>query len=847
MSFPPPHAVGCRRKRFPVLALALPAALLLNALPWPTAAQAASPASGNLQALQIAPGPLSTALNQFAQRAGLVLSFEPAMAQGKTSPGLQGSQDIRSAFAHLLAGTGLEAIQQEDGSYTLHYLPIQTGPVEVLPEVSVTAQASYEPDVLTRERLDRFPPTSTGDIFREMTGVTVANNRNGTSLDVNIRGMQGFGRVKVLVDGTESSSSNYKGYGGESTRAYVDPELLGEVKVEKGPNAGPYGAGVVGGIVSLNTLTAKELIKDGKDYGLRLRGGLANNQSSNTDFHTVGPGPGGTADISNASYGPVSVPDRTWTGSLAGAWRLNEVLELVAGISHRQSGNYLSGRRGDVTAANYSGAGTRRISYYQPGQEAYNTSQDTDSVLLKTALLLPQGQRLEFGFSRLESEFGEARSVGYPEYIEQLNLSNVDKQLYTTKYAWTPGNPWLDLRVNLWATNADEYQANDIRGLAMISGVHNAQRADTRGRGLEAWNSNAFSAGSVDFNIKYGATWLHEKVDIRPLDGDIYMDPDGKREMSSVFLQAQVQPLDSLTLDAGLRRENYEIQGEGEVSSGIPGQRLPLRINDGESRSNPSIGLAWQMTQDWLLFGRYSEGWRPPSIKETVNGLIAASNPGRTLLKPELMESTEYGIKFNLPALLLENDRFNAGLTVFHNDITDYVQGFAGEFRNAESAEFKGLEFNLEYDTGFAFARYGHTRYTSIRFCGVVLAFSTAPPCFGPNPDSSWDVAMSGLYIPPKAQHSGTLGTRLLERRLTLGARITSAIDHTGKDNKTDAGWRSYAVYDLFGSYRLNDKFSLNGSVENLRDRFYLDAGTSSMQAVPSPGRTAKLSFTYVL
>ncbi|VCU69140.1 Heme/hemopexin utilization protein C precursor [Pigmentiphaga humi] len=851
-------------------------------LPWTAAATAAllgvhpgvmaqAPAPAGVRAYLVAPGPLDEVLNGFARQAGISLSFTPQQVAGRSSPGLAGEFSVDAALARLLEGSGHSAVAQAPGRYRLQAAaagsaavaaapPAGDAEVATLPTVVVTAAAdtgiadASNTIVISRESLDRFPPTSPGDIFRDIAGVMVANNRNGPSLDLNIRGMQGFGRVKVLVDGTESSSSSYKGYGGESTRAFIDPELLGEVKIEKGPNAGPYGAGVVGGVVSASTLTAADLIKDGKSYGLRLRGTLANNQAGTDSYQVFGPGPSGSASAqpgTDAGFREITLPGRTWTGSIVGAWRPNDMLDLVAGLSRRRAGNYVSGSRGDVTGRFAPAEAPRRLSYYQPGSEVYNTSQDTDSVLLKAGLKLPADQRLDLGFSRLESLFGEARSAGYPEYIEQLNLSSADKKLYTARYAWSPvGNPWIDLRANVWAADSEEYQAADIRGIAMISGIHRAQHANTRGRGVEVWNTSVLDLWGVGLSLKYGATWLYEKARIAPLDGGIYMEPNGQRRMSSEFVQAEVMPIDSVTLNAGVRRERYEMRGAGEVSSGIPGQVLPLNIRHGESRTNPSLGATWQIMRAVQLFGRYGEGWRPPSTKETINGLIADSNVGRALLRPEFIRSTEAGARLTLRDQWLRNDQLAASLTFFRNKTTDYVQGFAGEFRNADSADFRGLEFNLNYDGGVVFARYAFTRYSKIEFCGVALAFNTAPPCFKmPYEDyaSGWDLSMSGLYVPPKAQHSLTVGARLLERRLTLGARAILARDNAAGGDVVSSGWRSYTVYDLFAGYRINDRLNVNLSVENLTDRFYMDAGTSSMLAIPSPGRTAKLTLTYSL
>lgn len=800
---------------------------------------------------------LPAALDQFARAAEVQVSADAGVVAGQRSSGVSGTLPAPQALSRLLQGTGLSGRWPSHdtvvieapaaGGEALQLAPVRIeGGGATADDTRFTTASSIER--MDREQLDRFPVTSTGDLFREMPGVMAANNRNGAALDLNIRGLQGFGRVKVLVDGTESASSTYKGYGGEHSRAFVDPELLGSITVEKGPNAGPYGAGVVGGVVQMSTLSAEDLITEpGRRFGFRIRGTTQNNDAEPSGHEVIGPPESGSSDPDDAIVRNVSLPGHPWTGSIAGAWRVTESLELVAGLSHRQRGNYVAGDRGPVPAL--------AVLLYGPGDEVFNTSEDADSVLLKAALSLPRSQRLEFGYSRLDSTFGEARSAAFGPttsdpgaellgYITQLNLSRADKQLYTAKYRWSPATPWLDLRLNLWASEADEFQAHDIRGVAFGGETHRAQDLLTRGRGMELWNTSELDLLRQAVSLRYGVTTLREKTRVFPLDGGIYLDPEGRRELHSLFLQAEYLPFDSLTLDAGIRHERYQVRGAGEVPSGISGQVQPLNIRHGETRNNPSVGATWRFIADWELFARYSEGWRPPSVKETINGLTADSNIGRVLLRPEFTRGSEAGVRMQRGGLWRDEDRLQASLAWFRNDTDDYVQGFAGAFRNADSAAFEGVELSLAYDLGPAFVRYALTRYHEMRFCGVVLAFDGVPACFGADQATGWDVSMSGLYVPTEVQHSATLGARLLDRRLTLGLRLTAA-ENSRQEEDSPSGWRDHEVYDLFATYQAGYGLTGTLNVENLRDRFYMDAGTSGMLAIPAPGRTAKFSLTY--
>ncbi|WP_216073744.1 TonB-dependent receptor plug domain-containing protein, partial [Acinetobacter baumannii] len=67
-------------------------------------------------------------------------------------------------------------------------------------------------------------------------------------------------RVPVVIDGSLQQSTVYRGYSGVAGRTYLDPDLIGEVTIEKGPSASADGVGATGGLVRVETVGAKDLI-----------------------------------------------------------------------------------------------------------------------------------------------------------------------------------------------------------------------------------------------------------------------------------------------------------------------------------------------------------------------------------------------------------------------------------------------------------------------------------------------------------------------------------------------------------------------------------------------------------
>src|SRR5690606_12678145 len=93
--------------------------------------------------VDIPSGSLTAALNTFANEVGVALSFDPQLTAGLASNGLAARVSVQQGFARLLAGSGLEAIDDGKGAYALRRIAnVQT--VGSLPEVQVVSAAGFE-------------------------------------------------------------------------------------------------------------------------------------------------------------------------------------------------------------------------------------------------------------------------------------------------------------------------------------------------------------------------------------------------------------------------------------------------------------------------------------------------------------------------------------------------------------------------------------------------------------------------------------------------------------------------------------------------------------------------------
>ena len=260
---------GRRTKRALIIALMMSTALIaVSTSEFPAFAQSrsAAPASFNIQ-----PQPMSQALVAFSSATGIQLFFNADLVRGVNSPGVQGSFNRTEALIRLLAGSGLTyrftnattvAISGPSpgtspgaNSTTTGDGAIRLDPIEVSGGRTAPADAPFQTpgsvNYISGETIERFRGKTAGDMFQGTPGVISGMNRNGAAIDVNIRGLQGMNRVATSVDGSEQSTSSYRGYSGVDNRTYVDPDLIGGITITKGPKDGS--AGAIGGTVAIET------------------------------------------------------------------------------------------------------------------------------------------------------------------------------------------------------------------------------------------------------------------------------------------------------------------------------------------------------------------------------------------------------------------------------------------------------------------------------------------------------------------------------------------------------------------------------------------------------------------
>src|SRR6185437_2302413 len=213
-----PFPASARHRRATILALAIATALVPFA--WAPTARAQS-ATASVRAYAIPEQALADAVRSFGRQSQVQVVFRSDLVEGRRSRAVQGQYSPAEALDQLLQGSGLRAQQEPGGTWTLQ-AAADDGGVVVTDTLKVGGRLQadggetrdrwgyddvFALDLSTaysgRDRVERYRGANPADVVKDLVGVFSGDARNSGALDLNIRGIQGPGRVPVSIDGGE--------------------------------------------------------------------------------------------------------------------------------------------------------------------------------------------------------------------------------------------------------------------------------------------------------------------------------------------------------------------------------------------------------------------------------------------------------------------------------------------------------------------------------------------------------------------------------------------------------------------------------------------------------------------
>jgi len=266
--------------------------------------------------------------------------------------------------------------------------------------------------------------------------------------------------------------------------------------------------------------------------------------------------------------------------------------------------------------------------------------------------------------------------------------------------------------------------------------------------------------GTLQVNDNHRLAFGAEKEDSKANGDDT--------SINGLFALYELQALDSLTLTAGIRRDDHD------------------RF---DAETTGRLAVAYNPHDQITLRASWGEGFKAPTLFQTTFFCCgaAAANPN---LKPERSEAYDVGV-----VLRTSNARGEIGLTYFDQDYDDLITfSFGiGAYENIASATSSGVEVD------------GHYRLTEWLDAAISYAYIDAK-----------DGAGEPLIRVP--EHSGDL-LFTLNPDGRLGGSVQ--VKYNGEEQDPNGVLPSWTRIDLAGHFALSESLRLYARIENLFDEQY--------------------------
>jgi hemoglobin/transferrin/lactoferrin receptor protein len=708
---------------------------------------------------------------------------------------------MRGAQA-LLFGTSFVALTVGNGSAAFAQSTQTLDPITVL--ATKTEEKAIESlagvSTLRQEQLEIIQATRPSELTWGMPSVWFQDRGDNPESSINIRGLQDFGRVAVIIDGARQNFQR-SGHNANGT-FFLEPELLAGVDVIRGPVANVYGSGAIGGVASFRTKDVDDILKPGQRWGAEVFGLGGSNVSR------------GLGSAFAGARGPYA--------------------DIFAGGTYRSQSNYQDGN----------------------GAEVPNSGADVATGIGKLTVRPAPGHQVKLSGITYDARFDTGQQFPNQESVYDTRVRN---NIVNARWRYSrPEDRLFDFDGNVYWTNTEQKQTKIANGTPGSMGnpitgfVGDSRSFGIDTKGFDVYNTSRFDTGAVRHALTYGGDYFRDDVQNNdPTGNGEVLTPNGQRTVSGAFAQWRVNYSTWLEAIGALRYDRYELTSPAASSDG---DHLSPKLTVGITPVNGftvygtfAEGYRAPAVTETLVVGPH-----PPFAVGFPNLFTLLPNP---LLQPEVGKTLEAGINLRYDNILTKGDKLRAKFNVFRNDIDNYIElvnfgppvlacppgvplfvcqlGFVpfitvnstslAQYQNIGEARIEGVEFEGTYDTGDWFVNLAgsHLRGRDVT-AGIPLA-----------------------TIPPD-KLSAMLGLRLYDRKLTLAARLLAVAakkasdipdrDGNGLPDYLPVG--GYTIVNLYVGYAPTPDVIASFSVDNVFNAYYvpyLNAGGPSEPGQPPP------------
>lgn len=626
----------------------------------------------------IAADSLDAAIAEFSNIAGVSVSFEPASARGKRSATVQGRYTASEALHQLLQGSGLQAVQQGNGSYSLLPVGGQGGALELgaisinangLNDATTEGSGSYAASATTigksNQKLKDIPQSVTVMTRQQMDDQGLTDLRDAANQITGTVGVKGVGQGMVLSSrGFQIDAWQYDGVpiprnmyalGNWATEGLV---FFDRLEVLRGASGLLQGTGSPGGAVNLvrkRGQTAPTVSLTGKagswdHYGLQLdAGGPLNDEGtlrgrmvvdedrthSFTDY---------AWSNTTSLYGALDydlTPDTTIGVGISNTD--NESRPMVRGFPRYPNGGDIGLSRSVYTGATWNRSEIEQTTIYADLEHRFD-----DNWKFKAAALRMSEQN-KSKHQRMHGNVApDGSGLMFADWITDFDATKLGADMFVS------GN----------------FEALSLEHEVILGGNYSKYTSDDMYARLFTPN-----AGNI-FNIDHHRPEPTLQSILAAGGAAAYMDYDVRQE--GLYGSWRVKLTEDLTAVLGSRVSWYKYVYTSSSKS----------TNTATGEVTPYLGLVYALTDEWSAYASYTDVFEPQS-ERTVGGSV---------LDPIIGTNYELGLKGEL-----YDGRLNTSFAVFRYDhenraVNDYESGFAcdGWYCSKASGKVRSQGFEAE-------------------------------------------------------------------------------------------------------------------------------------------------------
>ncbi|CNE89829.1 hemin receptor [Yersinia nurmii] len=405
--------------------------------------------------------------------------------------------------------------------------------------------------------------STSADMLRRVPGILISGTGRTNGQDVSLRGYNRNG-VLTLVDGIRQGTDT-----GHINSTFLDPMLVKQIEIVRGPAAMLYGSGALGGVISYQTVDAADLLEPGHNTGYRVFGLGA------TGDHSLGMG--------------------------ASAFGKTDDLDGLISFGTRDVGN--------IRQSN---------GFNAPNDEAIS------NVLAKGTWTIDDNQSLSTNLRYYNNRAREPKNPQTPAASAgnlMTNRSTIQRDAQLSYTLHPQGQDWLD------ATATAYYSDVNIDTTTPGTGFEGREQK-THGAKLEN-RTRLFTDSAASHLLTYGTEAYRQE---QTPGGATTSFPQAKINFASGWAQDEITLRDlPVTLLAGTRFDSYSAssQGNADVDADKWSSRGAVTVNPtdwlmvfgsyAQAFRAPTMGEIYNDSKHFSM-GRFNNYWKPnPNLRPESN------------------------------------------------------------------------------------------------------------------------------------------------------------------------------------------------------------------------------------